>query len=243
MAVLLALLTGCADRPRPAPIVERGMRLGVPAGPASAPGVYRVQAGDTLFKIAFGYDLDYRELARLNNLNPPYRIYSGQRLRVPARRSSATTTALAAMPAAEPARSLPAVPSADPPEAPAALTPTAWFWPVQGKVITEFDPVNGRKGLDIAGRRDTPVMAAASGTVVYAGSALRGYGKLVIVQHGPAWLSAYAHQSTLRVAEGQKVSAGEAIGAMGDSDTDRVKLHFEVREFGKPVDPRLFLPR
>lgn len=245
VAGLLALLTACADRPRPAPIAERGQPVSATAIAASAPGNYRVRAGDTLFKIAFEYDLDYRELARLNTLSPPYRIYAGQRLQVPVRRSRATTTALADAPAPVQVRPLPAAVQAkpEPVEATPAKAPESWIWPAQGPVVAEFDPAGGRKGLDIAGKRDAPVKAAATGTVVYAGSALRGYGKLAIVQHSPTLLSAYAHQSLLRVAEGQKVLVGEVIGAMGDSDTDRVKLHFEVREFGKPVDPRLFLPR
>lgn len=211
-------------------------------------GSYRVQAGDTLFKIAFEHDLDYPELARLNSLVPPYRIYAGQRLRVPVMRSQAATRALPVTPASVEARPLPALTSVqgvrvEAPDGLLTQAPEAWIWPAQGQIVAEFDPASGRKGLDIAGKRDAPVKAAASGTVVYAGSALRGYGKLAIVQHSPTLLSAYAHQSSLHVAEGQKVSVGEVIGAMGDSDTDRVKLHFEVREFGKPVDPRLFLPR
>jgi lipoprotein NlpD len=119
----------------------------------------------------------------------------------------------------------------------------SWVWPVHGIVIAGFDRAKGRKGLDIAGQRDAPVIAAKAGTVVYAGSALRGYGKLTIIKHGPTLLTAYGHQSMSRVTEGQRVATGQVIGAMGDSDADRVKLHFEVREYGKPVDPRLYLPR
>lgn len=252
MALALAgLVAACADRPRPAPVSERSQAVHARAKPASAPGMslqgsYRVQAGDTLFKIAFEHDLDDQDLARLNSLAPPYRIYPGQRLRVPLRRSQVSTRALPETPVRIEARPQPATLKAVPVEPAVSSLPQAqetWIWPAQGEVIIEFDPGGGRKGLDIAGQRDAPVKAAASGTVVYAGSALRGYGKLAIVQHSPTLLSAYAHQSSLRVAEGQKVSAGEVIGAMGDSDADRVKLHFEVRAFGKPVDPRLFLPR
>lgn len=255
---LLGLVSACADRPRPAPVSERAQPVQARAKPARAPGksistpipsglgVYRVRKGDTLFKIAFEHDLDYQALARLNTLAYPYRIYAGQRLRVPEAPSPVSTRAVPDTTVSVEARALPAsvkgLRAEAPDESPSRATQT-WVWPAQGQVVTEFEPAGGRKGLDIAGKRDAPVKAAASGTVVYAGSALRGYGKLAIVQHSPTLLSAYAHQSVLRVAEGQKVSVGEVIGAMGDSDTDRVKLHFEVREFGKPVDPRLFLPR
>jgi len=117
----------------------------------------------------------------------------------------------------------------------------SWMWPSNGKIIATFD--EGRnKGIDIAGKLGQQVMAAGSGKVMYAGSGIRGYGNLVIVKHSNNLLSAYAHNRTILVKEGQNVSKGQAIAEMGDSDADTVKLHFEIRQQGKPVDPSKFLP-
>lgn len=116
-----------------------------------------------------------------------------------------------------------------------------WGWPAQGKVVGEFNEAASLKGVDIAGKSGQAVNAAAAGKVVYSGSGLRGYGKLVIVKHNKTYLSAYAHNSQILVKEGQNVSRGQKIAEMGDSDADRVKLHFEIRRFGKPVDPLKYL--
>lgn len=116
-----------------------------------------------------------------------------------------------------------------------------WLWPVDGKVISGFAEGNG-KGIDIAGKVGDPVLASAAGKVVYAGSGLRGYGKLVIIKHDDSFLSAYAHNRQLLVNEGQAVSKGQKIAELGNTDTDRPKLHFEIRRQGKPVDPLKFLP-
>jgi lipoprotein NlpD len=143
-----------------------------------------------------------------------------------------------------------APPVAAPPPAPAAQpekpsTATDgddldWMWPTKGKVVAPFTEAS--KGMDIAGRKGAPVLAAASGRVVYAGAGLRGYGKLVIIKHNETWLSAYAHNDNLLVKEQQEVRKGQKIAEMGSSDTDQVKLHFEVRRQGKPVDPSKVLP-
>jgi lipoprotein NlpD len=117
----------------------------------------------------------------------------------------------------------------------------SWMWPSDGKIIATFD--EGRnKGVDIAGRLGQQVMAAGAGKVMYAGSGIRGYGNLVIVKHSNSLLSAYAHNRSIVVKEGETVSKGQVIAEMGDSDADSVKLHFEIRQQGKPVDPSRFLP-
>ncbi len=116
----------------------------------------------------------------------------------------------------------------------------SWMWPADGKVVATFD--DSKKGIDIAGKSGQPVLAAGSGKVMYAGSGIRGYGNLVIVKHTSTLLSAYAHNKTISVKEGQNVSKGQKIAEMGDSDSDAVKLHFEIRQQGKPVDPSKFLP-
>ena len=117
----------------------------------------------------------------------------------------------------------------------------SWMWPSDGKIIATFDE-GKNKGIDIAGKLGQQVMAAGSGKVMYAGSGIRGYGNLVIVKHSNSLLSAYAHNRTILVKEGQNVTKGQAIAEMGDSDADTVELHFEIRQQGKPVDPSKFLP-
>jgi lipoprotein NlpD len=117
-----------------------------------------------------------------------------------------------------------------------------WIWPTTGKVIAGFSESANLKGIDISGKAGQPVVASAAGKVVYVGSGLRGYGKLVIVKHNTTFLSAYAHNREIMVKEGQQVAKGQKIAEMGDSDSDQVKLHFEIRRLGKPVDPVKFLP-
>ena len=116
-----------------------------------------------------------------------------------------------------------------------------WMWPASGPVSSGFDEVKN-KGLDIAGKAGDPVLAAADGRVVYAGAGLRGYGNLIILKHNNTYLTAYAHNQALLVKEDQSVRKGQKIAEMGNSDADRVKLHFEIRRQGKPVDPARFLP-
>jgi len=125
-----------------------------------------------------------------------------------------------------------------------ARSPSGWAWPTSGVLIAKFSS-NGslNKGIDIAGDLGQPVLAASDGSVVYAGSGLRGYGELVIIKHSDTYVSAYGHNRRLLVREGQQVKAGQTIAEMGSTGTDRVKLHFEIRRQGKPVDPLEFLPR
>jgi lipoprotein NlpD len=120
--------------------------------------------------------------------------------------------------------------------------PIDWGMPAQGKLIGQFSESANRKGIDIAGKLGQPIVASALGKVVYSGSGLRGYGKLIIIKHSNTYLSAYAHNDKVLVKEGQSVSRGQKIAEMGKTDTDQVKLHFEVRRLGKPVDPAKYLP-
>ncbi|WP_286341847.1 peptidoglycan DD-metalloendopeptidase family protein [Ferrimonas sp. YFM] len=119
-----------------------------------------------------------------------------------------------------------------------------WRWPASGKVVARYsDSAQGQKGLNIASREGAPVVASAEGRVVYAGSALRGYGKLIIIKHSDDYLSAYAHNRKILVKEKQAVKAGQQIAEMGSTDSDRVMLHFEIRYRGKSVDPERYLPK
>lgn len=129
-----------------------------------------------------------------------------------------------------------------PAEAAVADNALEWSMPSKGKVVGEFSESANRKGIDIAGKLGQPVMASAAGKVVYSGSGLRGYGKLVIIKHNSTYLSAYAHNSQVLVKEGQAVTRGQKIAEMGSTDADRVELHFEIRKLGKPVDPAKYLP-
>lgn len=128
------------------------------------------------------------------------------------------------------------------PAVPAGPDDIAWQWPVSGKVLAPYSE-SGSKGLDIGGKAGDPVFAAGDGKVVYAGSGLRGYGELVIVKHNATYLSAYAHNRKILVKEGQQVGRGQKIAEMGNTDSEMVKLHFEIRKQGKPVDPAQYLPK
>lgn len=125
---------------------------------------------------------------------------------------------------------------------PAGPDDVAWVWPASGKLIAQFSD-SGSKGITVGGKAGDPVLAAGDGKVVYSGTGLRGYGKLLIVKHNATFLSAYAHNQNLLVKEGQSVSKGQRIAEMGDTDSDQVKLHFEIRRQGKPVDPLKYLPQ
>lgn len=218
---------------------------------AGKPGYYTVKPGETLIRIALDQGQSAADIARWSNVENPNRIEIGQVLRVvPPVATGVVTkpvTAASVSPVATPAAS---AASADKPAAVAAATPApaamgeddiAWIWPSNGSVIAGFDEVKN-KGLDIGGAEGDPVVAAADGRVVYVGAGLRGYGNLIILKHNNTFLTAYAHNKTLLIKEDQSVRKGQKIAEMGSSDADRVKLHFEVRRQGKPVDPAKYLP-
>ena len=237
------MFAGCASTRSPAPIHERPHAApdkvaASKALPPVAPGYYRILPGDTLYKIAFEHGQDSLDLAAWNNLANPGLIRSGDILRVVPPWPAVAAKAQA-KPA--PAGSPTAPPVVGQPAAADDAAPDIWSWPLRGAILARFgEGLN--KGIDIAGQRGMLVQAAASGRVVYAGSGLRGYGKLIIIRHGKTLLSAYAHNARILVKEGQQVTRGQAVGEIGDSDAERVKLHFEIREFGKPVDPMNYLP-
>lgn len=214
-----------------------------------------VRPGDSLYSVSWSYGYDYREVAAWNGLQSPYELKPGQRIRfVPSRRARASTVEIAKAPTTQPAPPTKVKPAPDV-VAPRATTPTApaardmeqsgvtWTWPANGNVIARFDSNDPlKKGIDIAGELGQPVRAAAKGKVVYSGSGLIGYGKLIILKHNETLLSAYAHNKELLVAEGDVVDAGRQIAAMGSSGENVVMLHFEIRRDGQPVDPLAYLP-
>ena len=167
--------------------------------------------------------------------------YSEQAMRDVARTAQTPTEAVAM--AAPSTSAKPEVPRVAPPAAePDDEDKLDWMWPARGKVVVGFSETANLKGIDIAGAAGEPVIASAAGKVVYVGNGLRGYGKLVIVKHNKTWLSAYAHNREILVKEGQQVTKGQRIAEMGNTDADQVKLHFEIRRLGKPVDPARYLP-
>lgn len=296
-AVGLLLLAGCSFSPINAPVDSRGMRSEAQAPsppvrrpPAGSSRYYVVKRGDTLYSIAWQYGLNYRQLAAMNGVRPPYTIYAGQRLHVtqattPTRQLAPARTAparkipakpapartilakpapartVAAKPA--PARVAPAKPAsaaaqphvpvttavtgpvatAGPVETPAEFD-GKWAWPTHGRISSGFNANSpGKKGIQIEGHSGQPVKAAASGKVVYVGSGLVGYGRLIIIKHNESLLSAYGHNSKLLVVEGEYVEIGQTIATMGSSGADRSALYFEVRKDGKPVNPLYYLPK
>ena len=233
-----------------------------PVAEGARPGYYTVKPGDTLIRIGLDNGQNWKDLVRWNNLDNPNLIEVGQVMRVvpPGVDSTvATSRPVPATPRVEsrpvvsaPAASAPSaapVPlaAAAPVPAPAAATPRdadddiTWSWPVANSVSTPFDEARS-KGLVFRGKPGDPVLAAADGRVVYAGSGLRGYGNLVILKHSATYLTAYAHNQTLLVKDDQTVKRGQKIAEMGSTDADSVQLHFEIRKQGKPIDPARLLP-
>lgn len=261
-ALMCVFLVGCAQKGRIAPVESRsvtvdpeleqrsasGMRL-MNAGPVPD-GFYRVKRGDTLASIALEHGLDWREMAQWNQITDPNLIDVGQllrirdpKLRLPSQKSAQTAQAQAAQPTTPPSAAKPADPA--PGQVPAASQPSpmaaGWRWPSNGQVVSQFSE-GGRKGIAIAGAPGEAVFAAETGKVVYAGNGLRGYGNLVIVKHDNDLLSAYAHNRSILVKEGQLVKRGQQIAELGMTDADKPMLHFEIRKAGKPVDPLGYLP-
>ena len=223
---------------------------------------YTVVRGDTLYSIAFRLGIEFRELAARNDISSPFIIQVGQLLRTakPVEPASATksrpTKVPVKTPPAEqkPNKSVPKqskVTSVTKPSSktiPGSATViesqsvSRWRWPSAGKVVRTYSS-NRHKGIDIAGKRGDPVRAVAAGRVVYAGTGVTGYGSLLIIKHNDTYLSAYGHNEQLLVSENTNIEAGQQIATMGSSGTDSVKLHFELRRRGKPIDPLTLLPR
>jgi len=243
----LVLVTGCSTTPRakPANVVDRTSGNSEP----TPPGYYRVKRGDTLARIALDNGQSPRDVAQWNNMSNPNQIEVGDLILVkpPAGSKSAVKPAVKPPTNIDTAKTdAPKVDAAkaDTPKPEASKEMVAepgirLSWPAKGKVTEEFNDKN--KGIDIAGKLGDPVTAASDGKVVYAGNSLRGYGNLVIIKHDNTYLTAYAHNRTLLVKEGDAVKKGQKIAEMGDTDATSVKLHFELRVNGKPVNPTPYL--
>lgn len=252
----LTLLLGACSSTKvlsPAPVVSRDV---VPATTVVPAGFYRVQPGDTLLSIAARYGTDWRNLAQWNQLSDPNKLEIDQVLRVKPEPSAVAQTPAQPAGGAEGgvivkpiAEGTPAQTQAGPTKpmvredaaSPIAAAPIKLVWPADGPLVSRFDGKNN-KGIGIGGKLGAAVNAAADGRVVYAGAGLRGYGNLVIIKHDETYLTAYAHNQALLVKEDQAVKQGQRIAEMGNTEADQVKLHFEVRQLGKPVDPMQYLP-
>ncbi len=266
----LLALSGCGSTP-PAPVVILDSQPEEDSGYTG--NTYQVQKGDTLYAIAWYTGSDYRDIARYNNLSPPYPIYPGQTLRVTAppsiakkassapKKTGPTTTKVYTNTVDRPkeqaygesekiVKSQPLKRAKKPSKSVRKQAPNSfpskverWVWPTTGKLVATFSKQeSGNKGIDIQAARGTAILAAADGKVVYSGNALRGYGNLIIIKHTDTFLSAYAHNDSVAVKEQQWVTAGQQIATMGNSGTDSVRLHFEVRYRGKSLDPLRYLP-
>lgn len=249
----LVFLGACTSTGNQAPVVDRLPSRATDLA-VTKDGIYTVKPGDTLYSIALDLDLDWRELARANGMVDPSKLSVGQQLRVagvagassqstPADDAVVEITPIAPAGGAKPVDAQPLDPIPAPevkPPAPTAIT-MGFIWPHPGSIIQGYK-AGVSKGIDLAAKVGDPVVASQAGRVVYSGNALRGYGNLIILKHDNNLLTAYAHNKTLLVKEGEPVTKGQKIAEAGQSDTDRPKLHFEVRKQGKPVDPMDYLP-
>jgi len=236
--VLAATLAGCGTSSR-APVSDLGSGRSSSSAPAG-PGEYVVQRGDTLYKISRANNVSVSQLMSMNNLSSPS-LEVGQRLRVSS--SASTPSSTPATDSTVAGSATPAAASSSASASPASdATAVSWGWPVAtSKIITQFS--SSTRGIDIEGKLGDPVSAAASGTVSYVGNGLRGLGNLILISHSSGFISAYAHNSKLLVKNGEKVSKGQKIAEVGQSDTSSPRLHFEIRRRGQPVNPLSYLPR
>lgn len=238
LLICVLILSSCQERIGLAPVVDAS-REGRQSGAS-----YTVNRYDTLYAIAFRYDQDYRTLATLNHLYPPYKLYVGQTLRIrppiePFRPTQVTRsyrlisrasvshyyTHQAPQPVVSPARQ-------------------RWSWPTKGRqIVVYFSPTVGQKGIDIIGHQGDKIYAANQGVVAYAGDGLNGYGNLIIIKHDNQLLTAYGHNARNAVREGQRVRKGDVIADMGMIGRRYWGLHFEIRQSGKPVNPLYYLQK
>ncbi len=210
---------------------------------------HRVNEGETLYAIAWMYDLDFNDLARVNNIQTPFVIFPGQELLLDISTSAVNTSSSASTTSANISNTRQASVSqndvGNAQTRPSSVTNNLlrWVWPAQGEVLKKFSGgANENKGIDIAGNKGDSVFAAEAGEVVYSGNGLLRYGELIIIKHNDQFLSAYAHNDNIDVREGQRVTRAQKIASLGSTGVDQDMLHFEIRLAGKPVDPESYLP-
>lgn len=218
------------------------------------PATHRVQRGDTLYSVGRKYNISPAEIADLNDLAPNAPLRAGQQLVLPLDDVPAAPAVVVNPPRPTPiktqprasyssaARTAPAATSQPPQRTADPLDEDIqWTMPAEGELIGGFSENGPQRGIEILGDFGSPVVASAAGEVAYSGAGLRGYGKLILIKHNATYITAYAHNSKLLVKQGQQVAQGQQIAEMGNTDSNRVKLYFELRRFGKPVDPTKYL--
>ena len=253
LLLLVFLLTACLGERNYAPLVERYERASV------VPNSHRVKTGETLYSIAWRYGMDYRRLAAANNIESPFTIYPGQQILLKSQSPKSRQAGKQSPPSpsnefakgnSESPKSLRQTPTKLPNNTKRKASPTLigdnpyrWQWPAPGQILRSYKTANAlRGGIEIRGKLGEPVRAANSGRVVYAGNGLVGYGNLLIIKHDQTYLSAYGHNRKILVKEGEIVRVGQKIAEFGDSGTNDVKLHFEIRKHGQSVNPLSLLP-
>jgi lipoprotein NlpD len=245
----LILLASCSGRSQPAPVMALNTSVAKQNNLTEIEGeTYKVQKGDTLFAVAFYSGNDYLDIAKYNSLQAPYSIYPGQTLTLISlseknnkNKNKGITSEPNSYPkvVVDPAKTQAYGKRESKPD-----SQVVWIWPASGKSTSAVVGSDGtNRGVDIKGNLYSPISAAASGKVVYAGNALKGYGNLVIIKHENNLLSAYAHNDTILVSEQRYVKQGQKIATMGRNDSNDVMLHFEIRRKGKSLDPFRFLPK
>ncbi len=207
---------------------------------------YTVKRGDTLYAISRSTGTSVRDLARLNNISPPYTIEVGQKLKLNGDAKTSTTARKATTKSSSKSSTKTAAvrPSSSVPQSSwPPVGQRCWQWPASGKVILPYSTADGgNKGIDISAARGTPIYAAGAGKVVYVGNQLRGYGNLIMIKHSEDYITAYAHNDTMLVNNGQNVKAGQKIATMGSTDATTVRLHFQIRYRATAIDPLRYLP-
>jgi lipoprotein NlpD len=203
---------------------------------------YTVENGDTLHAISFRTGIAYQNLAKWNGIRPPYRIFVGDVLELrPGEAAEGSITAKSA-PVSRPRAASTKLASKPLPTAKLPATVSSWQWPAKGKLTQTFSRGKAQYGIEIKGNRASAVVSTAPGQVVYAGNGIKGYGELVIIKHSDKYISAYAYNDKILVKEGDRVRAGQQLASMGSTGTKGVKLHFEIRKNGEPVNPLQYLP-
>lgn len=227
LLLLASGLTSCSDETHYAPVTDITTIEHIPKN-----GTYRVLSGETLYSIAWRYGLDYRYLAALNHIAPPFHLVAGQRIYL-SNKSFKTPKMLQKITSQAVAKTYKIV------ERDANQLVRAWRWPARGPIVETYSTLN--KGVNIGGQIGNPIYATAAGQVVYSGNGLRGYGNLIIIKHNSTYLSAYAHNNVVLVKEGQFVKAGQEVAEMGNTSAHQTMLHFEIRRNGQPVNPLNYL--
>jgi lipoprotein NlpD len=240
---MVVLLTACSHQPNKVSIIDRSSGAGTATGSS-----YSIKRGDTLYAIAWRYGVSYQQLASYNKIAPPYLIRIGQKIRIPSKsyrasRKNSSTTAKTTRSTRQSTSKKEVVSKANVSSGVPKKNTESWRWPTTG-IVEEGYTTTGKvhKGIDIGGKYGQAIYAAKSGKVVYAGAGLKAYGLLIIIKHDERFLSAYAFNSKVLVAEGNQVRAGDKIAEMGKKESKHTHLHFEIRLDGKPQNPKRYLP-